>query len=395
MPNQSEIGILIPVDMVARKPFGGTSGFIESILPYFRMKVTVFGIGLGAKPLGEGQNLASGARFIPIAPLRHPTSIPLRLKSLIHFARLRNRILHSGVSLLYAQSHEVALPFLYGKDSLPLVFHHHGSINPVEKSKYKWARNPLLMAILDLLLAGIHKRADWIIAIDAPCLLQAKENGAGDKVTLLMNGVDTSLFRTDEVLRKDSRARLGLGSDEKAILFVGRLEDLKRVDRAIGAMELLRREKESGYRLIVAGDGTLRRRLERATLQKGLEKCVMFLGYVDRSRLPGLYNAADALILPSEIEGTPMVVLESLACGTPVVASNAGGIPSLVFDGVNGMLLGEASPENISSGLENILGKGLSRQAVSKTVQEHSAKKAVERLEAIFMNLIESGRHGL
>ena len=101
---------------------------------------------------------------------------------------------------------------------------------------------------------------------------------------------------------------------------------------------------------------------------------VIFLGYVPHKQLSGLYNMADALLLPSLMEGTPMVVLEALACGTPVVASIVGGIPDLVKNGVNGYLLDQVNPPAIAETIERMVIQRFDRLTVSRSVQRWSSK---------------------
>ena len=116
---------------------------------------------------------------------------------------------------------------------------------------------------------------------------------------------------------------------------------------------------------------------------------VTFLGHLPHDFLPTIYNMSDVLILPSETEGAPMVILESLACGTPVIASNVGGIPDIVTDGINGIVLNDLSPEKLALSIISILSNKLSRQEISESIKTFNASNFVDSLDNIIDNVLQ------
>jgi len=94
----------------------------------------------------------------------------MRLKCLFSFFRMRQRILTSGIDLLYVHSPETALPFLSNSAGIPVIFHQHGSGNPMERSKFGWGRNRLFKGLFNAFTGMIHRQADWTIAIDRLCV---------------------------------------------------------------------------------------------------------------------------------------------------------------------------------------------------------------------------------
>jgi len=201
-----------------------------------------------------------------------------------------------------------------------------------------------------------------------------------------MNSVDTSIFKPDEAARKQARERYGCTNNEFIALFAGRLEEVKRVDRIIESLEHLSNKVQ--VKLIVAGDGTLRRDLENQVAAKGLKSRVVFLGYVPHNQLSGLYNMADVLLLPSLMEGTPMVVLEALACGTPAIATRVGGIPDLIEDGKNGILLDDPQPQRIADAITRIAQGFYDWSAVSDSVSCWRSENVAKMLFKIFSELV-------
>lgn len=389
MSEYRTIGIVVPNDFVKRLPFGGASGFIQNIMDNLGFRIVIFGAAANGGPLWEPQALSDNATFIGTYPLIFPSRFPLRLKALAGYLSNRRRILSSGVSLLYVHSPECALPFLFSGKRVPVVFHQHGSGNPVTTSKYIWARNGLLAWIFDRMHRSIYRRSAWIIAIDRLCSEQALHQGAADKVSLLMNAVDRGQFRPDAEKREALRRELGCGHDEFVLLFVGRLEEIKQVDRVIAALGVLQKDEGPRFRLFVAGDGTQRRVLERLAAESEPAVTVTFLGQVAHDLLPAFYTMADALVLPSKMEGVPMVILEALACGTPVVATAVGGIPDLVKTGANGVLLQNTNIGTIAGALRYASLKSWDRSTVAATVARWGAAEVGEELSTIFHRLIE------
>ncbi len=128
------------------------------------------------------------------------------------------------------------------------------------------------------------------------------------------------------------RAELAL--DGRVLAFAGRLGPQKSVGTAL---EALARVDEVA--LVIAGDGPDRAALERRARELGLEERVRFLGAVPRDQVLRIFRAADASLLPSAWENFPHTVVEALAVGCPVIATAVGGVPEVVRDGVNGLLV--------------------------------------------------------
>jgi teichuronic acid biosynthesis glycosyltransferase TuaC len=144
-----------------------------------------------------------------------------------------------------------------------------------------------------------------------------------EKIFFLRNGVDLECFKPEE--KKIARQKLGL-PDRPTILSVGNLVELKGHHLAVEALRLLPDETC----LIIVGSGPERKVLERLADRLELSRRVRLVGQIPNDELKWLFNAADALCLCSSREGWPNVLLESLACGTPVIATNVGGVPEII-----------------------------------------------------------------
>jgi glycosyltransferase involved in cell wall biosynthesis len=162
---------------------------------------------------------------------------------------------------------------------------------------------------------------------------------APERITVLRNGVDLALFRP--VDRSGVRAALEI--DGKTLLSVGHLVPRKAHDLVIRALPLL-----PEYRLVIVGDGPERAALGRLASALGVSDRVRFVGAVPQEELVNHYGAADALVLASTREGWANVLLEAMACGTPVIASNVGGASELVTSPEAGILLPERTPQALA-----------------------------------------------
>lgn len=160
-----------------------------------------------------------------------------------------------------------------------------------------------------------------------------------DKVTVLRNGVETTLFRPplDRVA-----ARAALGLTQPTLISVGWLIERKGHHRIIEAMPAL-----PGYTLLIVGEGPERAALAALIERLGVGDRVRLLGARPHTELPTLYGAADALVLASSREGWANVLLEAMACGTPVIASNIWGNPEVVRSRDAGVIMTQNTPEGI------------------------------------------------
>lgn len=186
-----------------------------------------------------------------------------------------------------------------------------------------------------------------------------------DKVTTLRNGVDLARFAP--VPRENARAGLELSSIGRAgqvWLSVGNLIELKGVHIAIEALA-----RVPDAILMVAGRGPDEPKLRSLANHYGVDQRVCFLGLVQHDDLPRYFNAADVLVVPSQSEGMPNVVLEAMACGTPVVATAVGGIPELLTVPEAGRLMAERSVEALIEAMTELMDDYPDRQATRAHAQ--------------------------
>jgi len=197
-----------------------------------------------------------------------------------------------------------------------------------------------------------------------------------DRIKVVPCGVDLRHFYPRDLA--DSRAALGLpAAPHKLLLLVGRIEPLKGIDALIRAVSLLierRPEWRGSLTALVVGGGAEtqpagwnaeQRRLDALRRELGLVDTIRFVGARPQGQLPLFYSAADIVTMPSHYESFGMATLEGLACGRPVVATNAGGPAHIVEDGVSGLLTPPDDHTALAAQFERLLADEALRERMS------------------------------
>ena len=215
--------------------------------------------------------------------------------------------------------------------------------------------------------------ADRIIAFspherDAMARLYAAD---ANKITLVPCGVDLEVFRP--LNQKAVRSSLGLNG-EKILLYVGRVEPIKGLDLLVETAAQM--DSEDRVRMIVVGaDVNGDREMDRVrqlAREKDLEDKIDFVGQVDHDDLPLYYNAADVCVVPSYYESFGLVALESMACGTPVVATRVGGLSTIIHHGRTGYLKSWRCPEAFANSVEMIISSNGLQQSMGEAARKRA-----------------------
>lgn len=223
------------------------------------------------------------------------------------------------------------------------------------------------------------------------------------KVSVIPPGVDVSHFYP--IPKDEAKAFVGIQTDEQMVLFVGRIEPLKGVDTLIHAMSCLNfweGVSEKPIRLaIIGGDPDAdpeemtaeMSRLQRLSLDLSMGKMILFLGKRSQDTLPYYYSAAEVVVMPSHYESFGLVALEAMACGTPVVASQVGGLMFLVQNGVTGYLVPDDNPDELCARLKQLLVDHALReemgQQAAQYAQEYDWGRIATQIEDVYRKLLE------
>jgi len=198
--------------------------------------------------------------------------------------------------------------------------------------------------------------------------------------------------RFEEVRGSEAfRVELGIRNQNLIVGTVGRLSVEKGHEHLLEAMRKVFRVQRS-VSLLVVGDGPLRGELEKKA--EYLNGQVVFAGI--REDMPCIYSAMDVFVLPSRKEGMPLVLLEAMASGKPVMATRVGDVPRVVEDGVSGLLVESEDVEGMASAILSLLGDGPLRQGLGERAREtvrgrYSSKAMAEEYRKVYMEALEQG----
>lgn len=200
-----------------------------------------------------------------------------------------------------------------------------------------------------------------------------------DRLFFSPHCVDNDFFKlgVSQVEAAGTRARLGIPSSAKVVLFVGKLLERKRPLDMLAALKILR-DRGMDARGALAGDGPLRSMLQEKAEEWGVP--LAFLGFCNQSELPQFYALADVMCLPSNATETwGLVVNEALACGTPVVVSDAVGCaPDLVLEGRTGAVFAMGNALAAADAIQRVLDHPPPAGLLAQTVQRHSVSAAAQ-----------------
>jgi len=224
------------------------------------------------------------------------------------------------------------------------------------------------------------RRAAALITVSAGLKRRLQALGvAQDAVQVVRNGVDLALFRPWD--RELARRRLGFS--RPTLLAVGNLVALKQHRLMIEALPHLPETD-----LVIVGQGPEAQTIQHLADQRGVADRVRFLGRVVQERLPEIYSAADLLLLVSTHEGWPNVLLESMACGTPVVVSDIDGLGDIVAAPEAGRMLPETTPATLARVVREILAAPPDRAATRRYAERFDWQGATAQQIVIFNRVL-------
>ncbi|MBE9079563.1 glycosyltransferase family 1 protein [Romeria aff. gracilis LEGE 07310] len=246
--------------------------------------------------------------------------------------------------IYYSKSLEIPLVASY-HTHLPKYLEHYGL--------------GMLEGVLWELLKAMHNQARLNLCTST-AMQQALTEHDIERVQVWQRGVDTELFRP-ELRSREMRDRLSRGEpDAPLLLYIGRLSAEKEIDRIRPVLEAI-----PEARLALVGDGPYREELEKYF--EGTP--AHFVGYLEGEDLGAAYASADAFVFPSRTETLGLVLLEAMAAGCPVIAANAGGIPDIVTDGVNGFMFDPMDDASAIAATQRLLAMRAERELLRQNAR--------------------------
>ncbi len=398
-----------PLATLGGKDTGGMNVYVRDLTRYLGRR----GVGVDVFTRSQDEhvphvlhNLGYGNRIvhIPAGP-EHPTDkdqladyLPEFVERVLAFANAKG-IYYDLIHSHYWLSGLAALELKATWD-IPVIQMFH----TLAMMKSRVARSPE-EAASELRLQAEHRllaETDRVVAATQAELAQFQWLYKADteRVVVIPPGVDTGRFYPID--SDESREFVGVEPDQKMILFVGRIEPLKGIDTLLEAIKLLDEQGVLGepplYLAIIGGDPGETRAQRTAEMVRLQELCremeighlVTFLGKRDQDTLQYYYSAAEVVVIPSHYESFGLVALEAMACGTPVVASETGGLVFLVRDGETGFHVPAGDAAALAARLRELLENASLRETLGERAAEYAVQYAWPLIADKIVNLYKS-----
>jgi glycosyltransferase involved in cell wall biosynthesis len=216
-----------------------------------------------------------------------------------------------------------------------------------------------------------------------------------DKVLVVYNGLDVAYglhagrFSQSGEDRNAIRASVGLPREAVIVVFVGNLLRHKGLHRVIGALSRL---VEFPWHLLVVGEGPERKPCEQLLAASGLSSRATFVGRLPEKYVERLLGSSDLLVLPSDVEGMPLVIIEAMACGLPVVATAVYGIPEAVVDGETGRLTKPGDGEGLRDALADLIADAEEREWLGRNGRKRfeecfTLERQLRSMESLYLQV--------
>ena len=271
--------------------------------------------------------------------------------------------------LYYAKSLNVPLVASY-HTHLPKYLEHYGL--------------GMLEGVMWELLKAVHNQAQLNLCTST-AMQDALVSHGIERVKVWQRGVDTELFQPD-LVSPEMRSRLTQGNpDSPLLLYVGRLSAEKQIDRIKPVLEAI-----PNARLALVGDGPYRPELEKHFADTPTH----FVGYLMGKDLGAAFASSDAFVFPSRTETLGLVLLEAMAAGCPVIAANAGGIPDIVTDGVNGYLFDPDAEDGAIAATQRLLENQQARETLRSNARQEAERwgwaAATHQLQGFYESVLSA-----
>lgn len=277
--------------------------------------------------------------------------------------------------------------------NIPVILNVHGHLYNGGTATRKIKKDSWLSRFLFRQEKKAYERAEKIIVVSKHSYETIKNITNEAKLYLIKNFVDTTkYYQFSEEERKELRKSYEIKEEDFVLIFAGRLQEVKGLIYILKGITLI--HKKLSLKLLIAGDGPEKNKLSEYVKRNSLEDVILFQGEVDEKELLRLYNISDSYILASvsdegSIEGTPMAVLEAMACGLPIITTAAGGIKDIITNEKNGLIIDERNENSIAEKIESLyndveLRKRVSVNSLSMVKNEYRIEEVIKKIFKIY-----------
>jgi len=383
------IGVLVNIGLFApHGEYGGTSVYIFKVYKQllskgFKIHIIISNTNDELVPIKE---LQESGYVVHVVPMKF--AMPGLLGTIEYF--IRSTILsvkickNENIDIIHANHIYEGISGLFSSYVIdkPLIITFHGEGNPGAV----WELKKIIRYFVAL-------KCTKIILLNKRQMSLFQNYGFTQKILQLPTGVDIDEFNKLEINRNKVKESLGISKDEKLILTISFLNQRKNVELLLNAFAIMSHDNDN-CKLLVVGGGPSYDRLLKLSEQLNIRENVIFTGRVmGRGKIIQFLQSADVFVLTSLEEGLPLVVLEAMAAKLPVVTTPAGGLPELIKNNYNGILV-DYDPLEVANAIKKVLDdapfKGrLIENAYSCVSSEYSYDLIALNLETLYRSVID------
>ena len=280
--------------------------------------------------------------------------------------------------IIHSQSTVLGMPCLFAKIFLRIPYIVYGRGSDVY---LPWTFKQQISAL-------ILKNANSVIALTED-MKGKMQSICLKEILVIPNGLNLKNFKN--ILKGVARKKLNIKREDRVIIFTGTLHSVKGVNYLIQGMDIIK-QKGIKAKLLLVGDGEDREALMRLTEELELEQDITFAGRVSNEKVPEYMFASDVFVLPSLSESFGIVILEAMASQLPIIATNVGGLPEIVKEGVNGFLVPPKNPDELAKKIILILQNDELRHNMSKNnaelAKDYEWDVIVEKIEQVYLSIL-------
>lgn len=300
---------------------GGVNSVIKGILPYLEgEKIILLGLTYNRERLLREIKINERISVLPIFYKSTSNILPNRMLGFMYGWRLKKTLKEHHIGFVYSHSEELA--FWLSFSQIPYIHHLHTYVNALTVSGGKLAKIKVLQHLWEKMRYHVIKKSFKSIAVNNDIALMLESIIGVDRVIRFSNYVDPQMFKFNDPSRIRSKYNL---EGKRIALSVGRITKVKGLEHFVDTIEELNKIQIGSWVGIFVGNGEYENSLKNYISDKKLTEYFVFTGSINSPHeLSKYYSLADVFLLTSFSESVPLTLLESLSCGTPVVATDVG-----------------------------------------------------------------------
>ncbi|GIU70308.1 MAG: hypothetical protein KatS3mg002_1544 [Candidatus Woesearchaeota archaeon] len=304
--------------------------------------------------------------------------IPINLRFALKIFKLR---LKKSFNKQIIQTHRIesSLPLAIFKGDYKLITTMHGITSKYLPEKFKGPKKALVRIIYSLLEKVVFNKSEKIICVSKTSLKYYKKRypQIKEKFVWIPPMVNPNKFFI--VNRNLARRKLGLSNKKNIAMFIGRIDIVKGIDLIINSVK-----NKKDIELIIIGNGKEEDKYKKIIIKEKISN-IRILDAIENEKLKYYINSSNVVCLSSHFEGTPLVILEALSCGVPVISTNVGDI-RFIINKNNGIIINSRNSEEYYNGIKNLLGKKLNRTNIRRSIEKYYTSNISKKIIEIYKN---------